>query len=263
MNVMPHDTNATQSKDDTGVPFFLSGPTNCNDGILTMIQVDPDLAKHLQQHQREGVQFLWQNCFYDFNHRETGDESRIGGCILAHYMGLGKSLTTLTALHTVLTAPAMTEKRRGFLDTALLIAPANTLTNWVNEVEKWTEGLTNSIHIINLGGIKASSRKRAIERWKKTGGILVLSESLFLKSANDITSSGHPDVLVVDEAHAMLKRSVNKIYKRLLHIKTRRRILLTGTPLQNNVTEYYTMVEYARPGVIGIKCERDFDDAYR
>ncbi len=257
------DTNATQSKDSKGAPLLLSYSTNCGDDNIAMIQVDQELAKHLQQHQREGVQFLWQNSFSDFNLSATGDESRIGGCILAHYMGLGKSLTTLAALHTVLTVPLSSGNKASFLRTVLLVAPANTLTNWVDEVEKWTGNLTNEIEIINLGALKASSRKRKIARWKKIGGILVLSEALFLKSAEDIMSSGHPDVLVVDEAHTMLKHSATKIYKSLKGIKTRRRILLTGTPLQNNVTEYYTMCEFIRPGVIGVNSIKHFNNQYR
>jgi SNF2 family DNA or RNA helicase len=43
--------------------------------------VQKDLVKHLKSHQREGVQFIWKNCFA---------EDAEGGCILAHYMGLGR-----------------------------------------------------------------------------------------------------------------------------------------------------------------------------
>lgn len=45
-----------------------------------------------------------------------------------------------------------------------------------------------------------------------------------------------PDILVLDESHTMLKNSNTKLYTRLHEIKTRRRLLLTGTPLQNNVS---------------------------
>ena len=248
------------------------------------IWVDPDLGENLKPYQRSGVEFLWRNSFSDFNTSETGDPSRIGGCILAHYMGLGKSLTTITALHTALCCESMVAgsesssstsavakkqktrkpKPKPLLYTVLLVAPANTLTNWVDEVEKWTKDLDRKLPITNLGAHTAGSRRKCIRKWNEdTGGIMVLSDSTFLRAVDDIIEAGQPDVLVLDEAHTMLKQSGNKGFKRLLDIQTKRRILLTGTPLQNNVTEYYRMVEYIRPGVIGIENEADFQEKYR
>lgn len=71
------------------------------------------------------------------------------------------------------------------------------------------------------------------------------------------------EILCLDEAHTMLKKADNKTFKTLQRIKTKRRILLTGTPLQNNVTEYYQMVNYAHEGVIGVKSEAEFNRKYR
>jgi transcriptional regulator ATRX len=181
-------------------------------------------------------------------------------------MGLGKSLTTITVLHTAMKHPSLVSsstRKQPLFHTVLLLAPANTLTNWEDEVEKWTGHLDDPITIMNLSKVQAGYRPKELKKWKRDGGLLVMSDSLFLKLARTILNVAQPDVLVVDEAHTMLANSSNKISQQLCEIQTKRRILLTGTPLQNNVTEYYHMVEFIRPGVIGVSSEADFEKAFR
>ncbi|CAB9501707.1 ISWI chromatin-remodeling complex ATPase ISW2 [Seminavis robusta] len=227
--------------------------------------VDNDIGKNLQPHQKEGVDFIWENGFSDCNYFLDGDESQIGGCILAHYMGLGKSLTLITLLHTALTCTSLVSSatNKPLFRTVLLIAPANTLTNWENEVEKWTGELERPLRIVNLGKAKAGYQASEIKKWTRDGGLLVMSDSLFLKLADTLLKIAQPDVLALDEAHTMLKRSGNKGYKKLHDIRTKRRILLTGTPMQNNVTEYFHMVEFIRPGVIEVQSGHEFEKVFR
>lgn len=254
----------TQPKDQqTSNAWLLTGSSKKQE--VRRVEVTRELEKCLKLYQREGVEFLWKNSFSDFNHYSNGDQSQVGGCILAHYMGLGKSLTTIALLHTALTCRTMVSDDSGkpLLNTVLLVAPANTLTNWVNEVEKWTKTLAEPLKIVNLGEIVSSSRPKNIQKWKREGGLLVMGDALFLKLSKEIVEGAQPDILVLDEAHTMLKRSANKGFKRLQEIKTNRRLLLTGTPLQNNVTEYYRMVEFIRPGIIGVDSEADFETMYR
>ncbi|EOD40454.1 hypothetical protein EMIHUDRAFT_125542, partial [Emiliania huxleyi CCMP1516] len=59
-----------------------------------------------------------------------------------------------------------------------------------------------------------------------------------------------PDVLVIDEAH-VIKNEKNQLRAVLAGVRTMRRVLLTGTPLQNNLREYFHMVDYASPGELG------------
>lgn len=181
-------------------------------------------------------------------------------------MGLGKSLTTITVLHTALKCPSLvssTTRKQPLFHTVLMLAPANTLTNWEDEVEKWTGKLHEPLTILNLSKVQAGYRPKELKKWKRDGGLLVMSDSLFLKLAKTILDVAQPDVLVVDEAHTMLAKASNKVFQHLSHIQTKRRILLTGTPLQNNVTEYFHMVEFIRPGVIGASSEADFERVFR
>ena len=268
------DILEVEEMNDEENAWFLQDSTR-TDTIVRRVKMDPELGSKLKPYQRQGVDFLWKNCFSDFNFTKNGDQSQIGGCLLAHYMGLGKSLTTIATLHAALTCESMLSKEQSkksskqtkhqkyLLQTVLLVAPANTLTNWVDEVKKWTGGLDTRLEITNLGAVTAGSRPKAIREWKREGGIMVLSDSMFIRASNDIIKTGQPDILVLDEAHTMLKQRGNKGFKKLEDISTKRRILLTGTPLQNNVSEYFRMVEYIRPGVIGVESETEFEKKYR
>lgn len=177
----------------------------------------------------------------------------------------GKSLTAIAVLHTVLNHPNL----RGCLKSAIIVAPVNTLTNWEDEIEKWTENVKPRLIVENLAGKEEYVRVKAVDRWRSRGGILLLGEQLFLSMQGRGTRGAdkrllETDVLVLDEAHTMLKNSNNKVFKALSSVKTMRRILLTGTPLQNNVTEYFRMIQFAKPGAIdGIMNEAEFERTYR
>jgi transcriptional regulator ATRX len=145
----------------------------------------------------------------------------------------------------------------------------NTLSNWEDEIEKWTENVKSRLTVENLAGKEEYVRVKAVDRWRSRGGILLLGEQLFLSMQGRGTKGAdkrllETDVLVLDEAHTMLKNSNNKVYKVLSAVKTMRRILLTGTPLQNNVTEYFRMIQFAKPGAIyGITNEAEFEREFR
>ena len=180
-------------------------------------------------------------------------------------MGLGKSLTAITTLHTAMTSSSMKSQAPNvqLVRTALCIVPANTLVNWQNEVQKWTQDLRTPLKYFQLGGVMPGYRSHEIQRWKRDGGLLLLGDGMFLKLASEILKTAQPDVLFLDEAHTMLKNDRTQTFLKLKQIKTKRIILTTGTPLQNNLTEYYHMCEFMRPGVLGAKSVKEFEDLYR
>ncbi|KAI2657276.1 Transcriptional regulator ATRX [Labeo rohita] len=188
--------------------------------------------------------FMWDCCCESVKKVEKSCGS---GCILAHCMGLGKTLQVVTFLHTVL----LCEKLN--FTTALVVCPLNTVLNWLNEFEKWQEGLKDeeSLEVTELATVKRpQERAYALQRWQEDGGIMIIGYEMYrnLTQGRNIKSKKlkeafqktlvdpGPDFVICDEGH-ILKNEASAVSKAMNSIKTRRRVVLTGTPLQNNLIE--------------------------
>lgn len=227
------------------------------DSSLTLhpgISVACPLADKLKHHQRQGVQFLWEKCFGDL----VDDRVNAGGGLLAHSMGLGKSLTTIATIHTILTHPIL----EGKLSTVLLVVPVNTLHNWEQEFHKWIGKINPGICVFNMKDMK-DNRIRMVGFWRQNGGVLLVSDKSLARLIRDVTAEAlQPDIVIMDEIHTMLSKKNTKIAGALQGLKTRRRIGLSGSPLQNQLTEYFNILNYLQPGLFGYDTESKFDSEY-
>lgn len=96
------------------------------------IKVHEKLVKHLKAHQKEGIKFMYDTCF-----GSIADEVETkSGCILAHCMGLGKTLQLITLLHTLITNPQTLKTSR-----VLIICPKSTIMNWYEEFKHWLKDI--------------------------------------------------------------------------------------------------------------------------
>ncbi|KAF5842738.1 hypothetical protein DUNSADRAFT_5505 [Dunaliella salina] len=150
--------------------------------------VDGGLAEHLKQHQVEGLQFLWRNLCDSYMkiHEEDineEEEDPPGGVILAHTMGLGKSLTTIAFLHMYFKYRA--EDTNGDpLGHALLVVPANVLYNFKHELEHWLPRGKSSygspLDEKKVFLADGQSVHRTVRSWAGTpGGVLLISSKMF------------------------------------------------------------------------------------
>jgi ERCC4-related helicase len=146
------------------------------------------------------------------------------------------------------------KSRRPLLKSVILVVPVNTVANWENEFRKWADHLDPSIRVSNLTDVNRNARPTAIRGWENRGGILLLSDSLFtrLMGQDEYKDRLQCDILVLDEAHTTLSNKTNASYKALSSVRTPRRIALTGSPVQNNLLEYYMMVNWIRPNIFGM-----------
>ncbi|KAK9517933.1 hypothetical protein VZT92_023265 [Zoarces viviparus] len=223
-----------------------------------LVQVHRNLVTKLKPHQVDGVQFMWDCCCESVRKIKKSSGS---GCILAHCMGLGKTLQVVTLLHTLL----LCEKLE--FTTALVVCPLNTVLNWLNEFEKWQVGLKDdeSLEVIELATVKRpQERAYALQRWQDMGGVMIIGYEMYrnLTQGRNIKSKKlkeifqkslvdpGPDMVICDEGH-ILKNEASAVSKAMNSIRTRRRIVLTGTPLQNNLVEYHCMVNFIKENLLG------------
>ncbi|CAG4983897.1 unnamed protein product [Parnassius apollo] len=237
------------------------------EGLCPVVTVHPFFTKVMKVHQYEGVKFMWDACFESLAMIEAGHPG--GGCILAHCPGLGKTLQVLALLHTVLTHPRVGMQR------VLVCCPLSTVLTWVDEIHKWIGPVTNKLKVFELSKRKKNyERACQLEDWYKGGGILIIGYELFCNlSALDPVLDGicptivnkirlalldpGPDIIVCDEGH-LLKDDSSVLAVAMNRVTTKRRIVLTGTQIQNNPKEYYCMVNFIKPYLLGSYSEYSY-----
>nr|XP_034969450.1 transcriptional regulator ATRX isoform X7 [Zootoca vivipara] len=223
-----------------------------------IVQVHRDIVTKLKPHQVDGVQFMWDCCCESVKKTRKSAGS---GCILAHCMGLGKTLQVVSFLHTILLCDKMDFR------TALVVCPLNTALNWLNEFEKWQEGLEDDekLEVCELATVKRpQERSYLLQRWQDEGGVMIIGYEMYRNLAqgrnvksrklkeifNKALVDPGPDFVICDEGH-ILKNEASAVSKAMNSIRSRRRIILTGTPLQNNLIEYHCMVNFIKENLLG------------
>ncbi|XP_011700841.1 PREDICTED: DNA repair and recombination protein RAD54-like [Wasmannia auropunctata] len=208
---------------------------------LVHVVVDPILCNVLRPHQREGVKFMYE-CV-------TGKRiENAYGCIMADEMGLGKTLQCITLLWTLL---KQGPEAKPLIEKAIIVAPSSLVKNWDNEINKWLKNMVNTVAID--GGKKAEIDQKLI-RFMKTYGrcvtpILIISYETFRLHAH-VLHQDEVGLVLCDEGHR-LKNSENLTYQSLMGLKARRRVLLSGTPIQNDLLEYFSLVHFVNQGLLG------------
>lgn len=220
------------------------------------VKVPFEILQHLQPHQIDGIRFMYDNTIGSVLKAQRNEEQR--GCVLAHCMGLGKTLQVVALTATVLANPQLEIKH------ILCIVPVNVLRNWDNEYLKWTP----NVPVFTVGGETGNVNKKRVEtleKWEtaENGAVLLIGYDTFrnlVKGAKIKKAEWKevfqrvllkvPDFVVCDEGH-MMKNADSGMSQAVSQLEARRRVVLTGTPLQNNLMEYWTMVNFVRPGLLG------------
>lgn len=174
--------------------------------------------------------------------------------ILADEMGLGKTVQLISLLaHLTLTAEAQGERAGPFL----IITPTSTAENWARELAVWCPSLVCEKYV-GSEAERAQLREhlRAGGRGRAGWDVLITTYSLFerdssaAKEERSFLNKQRFDYMVLDEAHC-IKNSNSARYRNLCRMGARRRLLLTGTPLENSLKELYTLLSFLMPNLIG------------
>ncbi|GAB1219103.1 hypothetical protein ENUP19_0013G0034 [Entamoeba nuttalli] len=167
------------------------------------------------------------------------------GCILADEMGLGKTVQVVSFLEHLYSF----QKLQGPF---LIVVPLSMIEHWHREILEWTD-----MNVVIYHGSKGNRQLVKYYEWyyKDFQGKLIPGHLKFhvLLTTYEIVISDWEDlskiswlVTVVDEAHR-LKNKDSKLLKALCNIQTNHKVLLTGTPIQNNLGELWTLLNYIEP----------------
>lgn len=213
------------------------------------VVIDPKLAKILRPHQREGVKFLYRCC--------AGlVDARGHGCIMADEMGLGKTLQCITLMWTLL---KQGPRGKRTIEKCIVVCPSSLVKNWANEIDKWLgKGVLNSLAIDGKSQ-KGSGIGDAVENWALATGKGIVSPVLIisyetLRRNIDRLQNCEVGLVLADEGHR-LKNGDSLTFNSLNSINCLRRVILSGTPIQNDLSEYFSLLNFANPGLLGNKAE--------
>uniref|UniRef100_A0A8C9A978 SNF2 related chromatin remodeling ATPase 1 n=1 Tax=Prolemur simus TaxID=1328070 RepID=A0A8C9A978_PROSS len=171
-------------------------------------------------------------------------ENGVNG-ILADEMGLGKTLQTIALL-------GYLKHYRNIPGPHMVLVPKSTLYNWMNEFKRWVP----SLRVICFVGDKAA--RAAFIRDEMMPGewdVCVTSYEIVIKEKS-VFKKFHWRYLVIDEAHR-IKNEKSKLSEIVREFKSTNRLLLTGTPLQNNLHELWALLNFLLPDVFN--SADDFD----
>ncbi|XP_076906462.1 protein CHROMATIN REMODELING 20-like [Bidens hawaiensis] len=219
------------------------------------VRLPHSISTKLKSHQVAGIRFMWENIIQSITKVRSGDKGL--GCILAHTMGLGKTLQVIAFLYA-----AMRSVDIG-LRAAMIVTPVNVLHNWRHEFTKWRPTEFKPLRVYMLEDVPRDRRLELLMKWRAKGGVFLIGYTNFrnlslgkhvkdremAKEFARVLQDG-PDILVCDEAH-MIKNTRADTTQALKLVKCQRRIALTGSPLQNNLMEYFCMVDFVREGFLG------------
>src|SRR5690606_35924960 len=159
------------------------------------------------------------------------NEFRLGGC-LADDMGLGKTVQTLAMLQ------AEKDAGRG---TSLLIMPTSLIYNWEMEASRFTPELK----VLNYTG---TLRNKDIKRFEKYD--VVLTSYGITRLDVDLLKDFYFNYIILDESQ-VIKNPSSIIAKAVRELKSRYKLVLTGTPLENTTMDLWSQINFINPGLLG------------
>ncbi len=209
----------------TGSAWFTSLVGGTDRPAPERVDVPDTVHAELREYQRRGVDWLY---FMSRNNL---------GAVLADDMGLGKTLQLLT----LLAVEAAEGTKAG---PTLVVAPTSVVGNWAREAARFVPGMTVRVH-------HGNDRLKGDELFEAADGadLVITSYGTATRDAADLARVQW-DHVVLDEAQA-IKNAGTKASKSVRSIPARQRIALTGTPIENKLSELRSILDFVNPGMLG------------
>jgi len=239
-----------------------------NEGFIF---IHDHIGGRIKNHQIDGIRFMWSQI--------VSKDGALQGCLLAHTMGLGKTMQVITLLVAIAEAACSEDPTvssqipEGLkISRTLILCPPGLIDNWMDELLMWVpEDVLPKIGMFwKVDSIlKLEQRLAAIKSWYNDGGVLIMGFEMFRNILNGRSSKRKsmlmdedifdvvekqllegPNVIIADEAHK-LKNVSSALTVAASRFRSNSRIALTGSPLSNNVEEYHSMIEWIAPNYLG------------
>jgi superfamily II DNA or RNA helicase len=192
---------------------------------LADLQMPANFNGNLRPYQKAG--YNWFHFLKDYH---------FGGC-LADDMGLGKTIQTLALLqkHKEDTEAA------GGKSTSLLIMPTSLVYNWLNEAKKFTPQLRIMVHT-------GTFRYKSAEVFANYD--VIITTYGISRIDTDLFNDYYFDYIILDESQN-IKNPSSKSYQAVKQFKSRFKLILSGTPVENSVNDLWTQMSFINPGLLG------------
>ncbi|NBG88577.1 DEAD/DEAH box helicase [Isachenkonia alkalipeptolytica] len=188
-----------------------------------VLELPKGLTANLRSYQTKGFQWISTLSAYGF------------GGILADEMGLGKTIQALSYL--------LKEKERGALEPSILVVPTSLVYNWEDEIQRFSPDLKT----LTISGTKEEREEKA----KKIKDFdLVLTSYPLLRRDTELYEDQQFHACILDEAQHIKNKS-SQSAKAVKSLRGKHRFVLTGTPLENNLTELWSIFDFLIPGYLG------------
>ncbi|KAL7752883.1 swr1 complex component [Sorochytrium milnesiophthora] len=234
------DAGEVESKQSSHLIDAPTGSTLASTQVKT--EVPFLLRGSLREYQHVGLD--WLASLY---------ENNLNG-ILADEMGLGKTIQTIALL-------AHLACDKGIWGPHLIVVPTSVMLNWEMELKRWCPAFKVLTY---YGTVKERKEKRT--GWTKSNAFHVCITSYQLVVTDQkVFRRKAWEYLILDEAHN-IKNFRSQRWQTLLNFNSRRRLLLTGTPLQNNLMELWSLLYFLMPNgatsalPTGFASQKDFQD---
>ncbi|KAK6359794.1 hypothetical protein TWF696_000931 [Orbilia brochopaga] len=251
-----------EERGEEGVPeWFRPSPSSPDFVVDEGFKLPGDIAQSLFDYQKTAVNWLW----------ELHAKQHTGG-ILGDEMGLGKTIQTIAFVAGLHYSGLLTKP-------VLIVAPATVLKQWCNEFHKWWPPLRVSIlHSSGSGMLSVASNKGEQELDDEEDILEVLekraptkAQKAAKKIVDKVKSKGHVlistytglttyqkllldtewECVVLDEGHR-IRNPEAKITMAAKQLRCPTRFILSGTPIQNNLKELWSLFDFVYPGKLGV-----------